>query len=53
MGTELCPHSTTHAQRQGILAREALLKEWRKSLPRKKKPDYMKPGPVTHIQLSR
>lgn len=42
--------STTLEQRQRIAERERQLKEWRKSLPRRKKPDWQKPGPVTHIQ---
>lgn len=52
-GNELCPYSTTKAERDGILAREARLKEWRAALPRKKRPAHEKPGPITHIQLMR
>lgn len=53
VGMDLCVHSTTLDERRGILAREELLRKWRKSLPRKRKPAHEKPGPVTIIQLSR
>lgn len=38
-------------ERKLILEREARVKEWRKSLPRRKKPDSQKPGPVTWIRM--
>lgn len=53
VGTELCYKTTTAAERAGIIAREERLKEWRRSLPRKKRPEHEKPGPITIIQLSR
>lgn len=52
-GLELDHENTTRAERLAILEREARLKEWRRSLPRKKKPESMRPGPVTIIQLQR
>jgi len=53
VGTELCTYSTTRAERQGILAREATIKAERAARPRKKRPEHTKPGPVTFIQLMR
>ena len=53
MGTELCPYSTTREEREAILEREASLREWRASLPKRKVPAHELPGPVTIIQLRR
>lgn len=51
VGTELCRYSTTKEERAYILEREAKAKEYRRSLPRKRKPEHEKPGPLTWIQL--
>ncbi len=51
VGKELCTASTTLAERRAILDREARLKAWRASLPKRKRPEHEKPGPVTWIQL--
>jgi hypothetical protein len=53
VGTELDFETTTAAERAAILEREARLKQWRKSLPRRRKPMHEKPGPVTWITMSR
>lgn len=53
VGTELCPYSTTREEREAILKREAALREWRASLPKRKVPAHELPGPVTIIQLRR
>lgn len=51
VGTELCRYSTTKEERAFILEREARLKEQRRSLPRKRKPEHEKPGPLTWVQF--
>lgn len=51
VGTELDYENTTFAERSAVLEREQRLREWRKSLPRKKRRECEKPGPVTWIQL--
>ena len=52
VGTQLCPYSTSRAERAAILAREAEVRKWRKQLPRKRTPEYAKHGPVTVIDMS-
>lgn len=51
VGSELDYTNTTRAERAAILDREARSAARRKALPRKRKPDYMKPGPVLHIDM--
>lgn len=51
VGTELCPYSTTAAERAAIIEREARLKAWRATLPKRKVPQHELPGPVTIINL--
>lgn len=51
VGTELCKITTTRAEREAIEAREARVKEWRRSLPKRRKPEHEKAGPVTWIQF--
>ena len=51
VGTELCYHSTTRAERNAILEREQRLKEWRRTLPKRKRPVHELPGPVTIIDM--
>ncbi|MNJ09302.1 hypothetical protein D3C77_34450 [compost metagenome] len=51
VGNELCLHNTTREERAAILEREQRIKEWRRSLPRKRKPEHEKPGPITWVQL--
>ncbi len=50
-GMDLDHTNTTREERAAILDREARVKAWRKTLPRKRKPEHEKPGPVTWIQL--
>lgn len=50
-GMDLCHESTTREERAAILDREARVKAWRKTLPRKRKPEHEKPGPVTIIDM--
>ena len=49
VGTELCYHSTTAAERDAILEREQRIKAWRRTLPKRKRPEHELPGPVTII----
>lgn len=52
VGTELDYVTTTQEERLAILAREERLREQREARRvRRKKPEYMKPGPVTWIQF--
>lgn len=51
VGTEMDYHSTTAAERAAILEREERVRAWRRTLPRRKRPDHEKPGPVTWIAL--
>ena len=51
VGTEFDMRSTTHAERNLIMEREARVAEWRKSLPKRKRPAHEKPGPVLWVQL--
>lgn len=51
VGMELDYATTTSAEREAILAGEAAYKERQRKLPRKRKPDYMKAGPVSWVQL--
>lgn len=51
VGTALCPYSTTKEERAYILDREARLKEQRRGMPRRKKPEHEKPGPLTWVQF--
>lgn len=51
VGTELCSYNTTMEERQLILEREQRVAEWRKSLPKRKRPVHEKAGPVSWIQL--
>lgn len=51
VGTELCHVTTTKQERDNILRLEAAAKEYTKSLPRRRKPEHEKPGPVTWIQF--
>lgn len=51
VGTELCYHNTTAAERAAILDREERVKEWRRSLPKRKRPAHELPGPVTIIDM--
>lgn len=51
VGTELDYHSTTAAERAAILEREAQLRAWRKTLPKRKRPAHEKPGPITWIKV--
>lgn len=53
VGTELCWHSTTAAERAAILDREERVRAWRKTLPRRKKPEHTKPGPISIISFAR
>ncbi len=50
-GTVLDHENTTRCERAAILDREARVKAWRKTLPRKRKPEHEKPGPVTIIDM--
>lgn len=50
-GTELCCKSTTREERELILAREERVAAWRKTLPKRKRPEHEKPGPVMWVQL--
>lgn len=49
VGTELCYHSTTAAERAAILDREQRVKAWRRTLPKRKRPAHELPGPITII----
>lgn len=51
VGTELDYSNTTRAERAAILEREASVKAWRKTLPKRRKPEHEKAGPVTWISL--
>lgn len=51
VGQELCIHSTTREERNAIVEREQRLKEWRRSLPKRKRPVHELPGPVTIIDM--
>lgn len=51
VGMDMDYASTTAAERAGILDREARLKEWRKTLPRRRKPAHEKAGPVSWVQF--
>lgn len=51
VGKEFDYTNTTRAERAAVLARETRLKEWRKSLPKRKRPAHEKPGPLTWIQV--
>jgi hypothetical protein len=51
VGTELCTYSTTREERDLILAREERVAAWRKTLPKRKRPEHEKPGPVSWVQL--
>lgn len=51
VGDELCPFNTTAAERAAILDRESRVKAWRRSLPKRKRPEHEKPGPVTWIKF--
>lgn len=51
VGTELCLHSTTREERAHILELEARAKEYTRSLPRRRRPEHEKPGPITWITL--
>lgn len=53
VGTELCLKSTTAAERAAILDREERVRAWRKTLPRRKKPEHTKPGPISIISFAR
>lgn len=53
VGTDLCHYSTTAAERAAILEREERVRAWRRTLPRRKKPEYMKPGPISIISFTR
>lgn len=52
-GTEMCYKSTTAAERAAILEREERVRAWRRTLPRRKKPEHMKPGPISIISFAR
>lgn len=51
VGTELDYSNTTRAERAAILEREASLKAWRKTLPKRRRPEHEKPGPIVWVQL--
>jgi len=51
VGTELCRYSTTREQRAYILELEQKAAEVRRKLPKRRKPEHEKPGPVTWVQL--
>lgn len=51
VGTELCVYNTTAAERAAILEREERVRAWRRTLPRRKKPEYTKPSAVHWIQF--
>jgi hypothetical protein len=51
VGTELCPFSTTRQERAAILEREERVAAWRKTLPKRKRPEHTKPGPVSWVAL--
>lgn len=49
VGTDFDMNSTTHAERNLIMEREARVAEWRKSLPKRRKPEHEKAGPISWI----
>ncbi len=51
VGTELCSYNTTREERSLILEREERVAAWRKTLPKRKRPEHEKPGPVSWVQL--
>lgn len=51
VGTELCLYSTSLEERQLILEREQRVAAWRKSLPKRTKPEHEKPGPISWVEL--
>lgn len=51
VGTEFDMRSTTQSERAAIVEREQRVAAWRKTLPRRKRPEHEKPGPVSWIQL--
>lgn len=53
VGREFDYQNTTASERAAILEREARVREWRRTLPRRKKPAHEKAGLVTWIQVSR
>lgn len=50
VGTELDHENTTREERDLIVQREERVAAWRKSLPRRKRPEHEKPGPLVWIQ---
>lgn len=53
VGTSLDGQGLSREMKRAILEREDRDRKRRAAMPKRKKPDYMKPGPVTIIQLSR
>lgn len=51
VGTEFDMRSTTQAERNLIMDREAKVAAWRKTLPKRKTPEHEKPGPIIWVQL--
>lgn len=51
VGLELCPYTTTRDERAAIKEREAELRKWRRSLPKRKPRADQLPGPVTIIDM--
>lgn len=51
MATEFDLKSTTRELRASILLREKAARDYTKSLPKRRKPEHEKAGPVTWIQL--
>lgn len=51
VGMDFDMQSTTHAERNLIMEREARVATWRKSLPKRRKPEHEKPGPLTWVQF--
>jgi hypothetical protein len=51
VGTQLDCKTTTREERAAILDREARVKAWRKTLPKRRKPEHEKAGPLLWIQF--
>lgn len=51
MATEFDVKSTTRELRASILLREKAAREYTKSLPKRRKPDHEKAGPILWIQF--
>lgn len=51
VGTEFDYTNTTREEREAVLAREERVRQWRRSLPKRRKRDHEKPGPLTWIKV--